>query len=171
MRRKLFPLYRGCGVLAALFLVGIAVLLLAQIVGRLFGILVPSANELAGFSMAAATFLALADTLGSGGHIRVSLVIQRLGGRVRRAVELWCLAVGTLLIGYFTAYAIVMVWESYDFGDVSPGLLPVPLWIPQLGMAVGLLAMAMIFLEELVHVWRGGVPVYEESGETFTAME
>lgn len=171
MRRKLFPLYRGCGVLAALFLVGIAAVLLAQIVGRLFGILVPSANELAGFSMAAATFLALADTLGSGGHIRVSLVIQRLKGRVRRAVELWCLAVGVLLIGYFTIYTIVMVWESYDFGDVSPGLLPVPLWIPQIGMAIGLLGMTAALVEELVHVWRGAVPVYELSGETFTAME
>ena len=171
MRRKLFLLYRGCGVLAALFLVSIGVLLVAQIVGRLFGVLVPSANELAGFSMGAATFLALADTLGSGGHIRVSLLIQRLKGKAQRAVELWCLAVGALLIGYFTVYTVVMVWESYDFGDVSPGLVPVPLWIPQLGMAVGLLVMCIAFIEELVHVWRGGVPIYTETGETFTAME
>lgn len=171
MRRKLFPLYRGCGVLAALFLVGIAVLLLAQILGRLFGFLVPSANELAGFALVGATFLALADTLGSGGHIRVSLLVERLGGNARRAVELWCLGVGALLLSYFSFHAFVMVWESYDFGDVSPGLLPVPLWIPQLGMAVGLLVMAVAFVEELVHVWRGGTPAYEQAGETFAAME
>lgn len=171
MRGKLFVLYRGCGVLAALFLVGIAVLLLAQIAGRLIGVLVPSANELAGFSMAAATFLALADTLGSGGHIRVTLLVESLEGRARRRAELWCLAIGFLLTAYFAWFAILMVWESYDFGDVSPGLLPVPLWIPQTGMAIGLVVLGIAFLEELVHVWRGGAPVYAETGDTFAAME
>ncbi|MDZ7810156.1 MAG: TRAP transporter small permease subunit [Arhodomonas sp.] len=55
---------------AALCLAAIAVLILAQTVGRVLGFSVPSANELAGFCVAASTFLALAHTLNHGGHIR-----------------------------------------------------------------------------------------------------
>jgi hypothetical protein len=81
-------LYKACGVLAAIALAGIAVLILAQIVGRFFGLLVPSANEIAGFLMAASSFLALGYAFRSGSHIRVTMLLSRLPVRARRALEL-----------------------------------------------------------------------------------
>jgi TRAP-type C4-dicarboxylate transport system permease small subunit len=171
MRAALDTLYGACGVLAALFLVLIAVLILALSVGRLFGVVVPSANELAGFSMAAMTFLALAYTLRAGGHVRVSLVVQRLPAAVHRYVELWCLAMATLLIGYFAASAVQLAYESYDFGDVSPGLLPIPLWIPQSGMALGLIVMCIAFGDEFVRVMRGDAPTYAGAEGAAAAVE
>src|SRR4051794_23834160 len=83
-RRVLDRVYELSGCLAGLCLVAIAVLVLAQIVGRLLGILVPSADDFAGYAMGASVFLALAHTLRAGGHIRVSLIIDRLGPRARR---------------------------------------------------------------------------------------
>ncbi len=49
MRRALSGLYLGCGWLAGIFLLAIAVMVLAQVTGRLFGVLVPWADEFAGF--------------------------------------------------------------------------------------------------------------------------
>lgn len=160
MRRILAALYLGCGWLAGVFLLAIAVLVLAQVGGRLVGELVPLADEFAGFCLGATSFLALAPTFRAGGHVRVSLLLQHLSPGLRRRVELWCLAAATVLAAYFTYYLGEMVWESYLFGDVGQGIVPTPLWIPQTGMALGMAAFALSLAEELVGAVRGRAPVY-----------
>lgn len=161
MRRALDAVYVGAGVLAAVFLVLIGLFVLAQIGGRLIGRAVPSADEFAGYCLSASSFLALAYTLRHNGHIRVSLVIERLGGGMRRGVEVWCLAVATALIGYFAFYTVSMVWDSYMFQDRTMGLVPIMLWVPQTGMAIGVSLLALAFAEELVRVLRGRPASYE----------
>ena len=72
MRRLLDRLYLAGGVIAGICLVLMALLILAQIVARWFGVIVPSTEDFSGFLLAAASFLALAYTLRSGGHISVA---------------------------------------------------------------------------------------------------
>jgi TRAP-type C4-dicarboxylate transport system permease small subunit len=165
MRPVLDLLYRGCAVLAALSIVAIAVLILAQSIGRLFGILVPSANELAGFCMAAATFLALAPTFRAGGHIRVSLLLAQVPAVWQRVLEVWCLLFAAAVSGYFTWYAADLALTSWRFGDVSPGLVPVPLWIPQAGMAFGLGVLVVAVLDGLAEVLAGRRPGHAGAGD------
>lgn len=159
--RFLDTVFRTAGILAGIFLALIAVLILAQIAGRLFGFLIPSADEFAGFSMAASTFLALAYALRHGDHIRVSLLIGRLGVRSRWIVEIWCSALATLCLGYFAFHAVEMAWESHLFGDVAQGLIKTPLWIPQSAMALGLCLMTLAFAEDFIRTLRGAAPRYE----------
>jgi TRAP-type C4-dicarboxylate transport system permease small subunit len=68
----------------------LAGLTLSQVLGRLFGIVVPDAGDIAGDCMAGATFLALAHTLRSGGHIRVNLLLTHVPRRMRVVLEVWC---------------------------------------------------------------------------------
>jgi len=144
-------LYRSCGVLAALCLIAIALLILAQIIGRLLGFIVPSADDFAGYCMGASTFLALAYTLRSGGHIRVTMVISHLPKSVARGMEILCTGLGMILTGYFSWFMIQMVKESYYFNEVSQGHLAIPLWIPQFTLAIGLIVLCLAFIEEF---WR-----------------
>ena len=160
MRRALAVFYQGCGWLAGAFLLAIAVMVLAQVGGRLAGALVPLADEFGGFCLGASSFLALAPTLRAGGHVRVSLLLQHLAPRARHWAELWCLGAGSVLAVYFTYYLGEMVWESHLFGDVGQGIVPTPLCIPQTGMALGMVAFALALIEELVAVARGHTPVY-----------
>ena len=162
MRVLLDGLYRACAVLAAVFLVAIGLLILAQMLGRLVGVVVPSANELAGFCMAATSFLALAPTFRRGGHIRVSLVVARLPPSARLWTEVWCLGFASALIAYFAWYLVDLALYSALHGRLSPGLLPIPLWIPQAGMAFGTVVLAVALLESLVAVLRGRPPSYAE---------
>ena len=53
MRKFLDRLYRATGVLAGVFLTLIAALVLAQIVGRMFGVLIPGADIFAVYSLIA----------------------------------------------------------------------------------------------------------------------
>ena len=146
--------------LAGFFLVCIAVTTLAQIVGRLLGVSARSFDDFAGYAMAASFFLGLAWTMRRGEHIRVGLLLDHLGRRARRVMELICLAVSLFLCGYFAYYAVDTAWTSYQLGDVSQGLVGVPLWIPQLGMALGLVVLAISLADDVLVSIGGGSPSY-----------
>lgn len=164
-------LYAGGAVLAAVFMVAIAALTLFQVAGRLLGAAVPDAGELAGYAMAAAIFLSLAHTFRSGGHIRVNLLLTHVRPGLRRALEYWCLALLAVLGALLAWFAVGMVIDSREMGDVSTGMLAVPLWIPQIGMAAGAVLFEVAVLEECAHVLRGNTPRYEqpaEGAEAFT---
>jgi TRAP-type C4-dicarboxylate transport system permease small subunit len=156
MRLFLSRLYAVCGVLAALFLLAIAIIVLVSIVSRLLGYSVPGLTAYAGYCMAASSFLALAYTFEHGGHIRVAIVLQQLEGWRRRLAELWCLAAGLFLATYLAWFSIKMVRVSLEIGDVSPAADATPLWIPQLGMAFGASVLAIALLDRLIAVARGG---------------
>ena len=165
MRRALDALYLWSGYAAAVFLVAIAATVVAQIVGRFFGVAIDS-TESAGFSMAAATFLGLAHTFKHGSHIRVTLLIGLAKGRARQAVELWSVGFGAVGMAYFSYWAADLVYYSYVFHEISPGLLAVPFWIPRLAMALGGLILTVAMVDEFLRVARGAIPTYEENAET-----
>jgi len=160
MRKYLDWLYTGSGILAGIFLILIAALSLAQISGRLLGFDAYSFDDFAGFCMAASSFLGLAHTYRRNEQIRVALLIDRLSGTARKAAELLCLAASSFLVGYFAWYATDMAWTSHIIDDVSQGLVAVPLWLPQSGMALGLTIMAIALLDDLLVLISGGTPSY-----------
>ncbi len=56
-----------------------------------------------------------------------------------------------------------MAYESFLFGDTSPGLMAVPFWIPQIGMALGGTIMAIGLLDELVQTLGGKIPDFADA--------
>ena len=155
MRRFLDFLYDAAAWLAALSMIGVLVMVLTSILGRLLHFHLPGTDAYAGYSMAAAGFLALAHTLKKGEHIRVTLLIGRLQGGPRRAMEMWALTVAVLLAGLFAFYACRLVLVSHEFNDVSTSNDATPLWIPQLSMAVGTVLLFVAFVAEWVQELRG----------------
>ncbi len=155
IRRALDALYDAAGALAALFMVGTLAMVLLGIASRLTGWFVPGTDAYAGYCMAGAGFLALAHTFRHGDHIRVTLLLERGSARVRRALELWSLAVGALLAAAFAFYSARLAYQSWDFNDISTGNDATPLWIPQLAMAGGSIVLAIALLDALVGEWRG----------------
>jgi TRAP-type C4-dicarboxylate transport system permease small subunit len=162
LRRALDWLYLGAGYLGGVFLVAIFVIMLSLSAGRPLGIDIPAGDDFTAWCMAASAFLALAHTFRSAELIRMGLLIDRIHGRARQAIEIVCTLIGTLAVAYFAWYAIDMTWTSWMFNDVSQGVIAVPLWIPQLGMSLGLLILAIAFVDELLHVLFGGSPRYEK---------
>ncbi len=150
MRKLLDTLYDSAAALAALFLVGLLVMVLLSIFGRQLHFHVPGTDAYAGYLMAASGFLALAHTLKRGEHIRVTLLLGALRGGWKKGMELWALGFATLLSGMFAFYSCKLAWQSRVFHDISTASDATPLWIPQIGMAAGALILAIAFLDELV---------------------
>jgi TRAP-type C4-dicarboxylate transport system permease small subunit len=155
LRHALDALYDAAGVLAASFMVGVLAMVLTGIGSRLTGLFVPGTDSYAGYCMAAAGFLALAHTFRRGEHIRVTLLLERAGVRLRRGLELWSLAAGAALAAAFAFFSVRLAYQSWAFHDVSTGNDATPLWIPQLTMAAGAVVLAIAFVDALVLEWRG----------------
>lgn len=162
MRSVLDGLYRVSGGMAAFCLAAIAALVVIQVTGRLLGVLVPGADDLAGYALMASTFLALASTLRAGVHIRVTLLAHHTSPGQRRALELWCLGLGSAIGAYLTWHVVDMAWDAMLFGERSTGNLSVPLWMPQGIMALGVLILTIAFVDDLVRVVRGFPPSYPD---------
>ena len=95
MRALLDNLYRLSGVLAAVGMVATLVLVASGVLARPLGIYLPGTDDYAGYAMAACGFFALAYTFKHGEHIRVSLLLERVGPRMRAVVELFSLVAGS----------------------------------------------------------------------------
>ena len=156
IRSFLDRLYMGCGIIAALFLIGILSLIVIQMLARWTGEVFPGAPDFAGYFMAAASFFAFAHALNRGAHIRVSMLLNVVGPRTRRVLETWCFAVGTALAWYFVYYATKATYWSWKFNDISQGQDAMPLWIPQLPMVIGSAVFAIALTDHLVHVLISG---------------
>jgi TRAP-type C4-dicarboxylate transport system permease small subunit len=162
IRNWLDRLYLFAGFAAGGFMILIFVLMMALSAGRPLGVNLPAGDDLVAWSMAAMSFLGLAHTFRSGEMIRVGLLIDRLQGRARHLVEIIALVIACGFIAFFAWHAVVMTFDSFRFQDRAQGVLPVPLWIPQLGYAGGLVILLIAFMDELVHVLGGGAPRYEK---------
>ena len=164
MRHVLDRLYLWSGYLSAIFLVGIAVTIIAQVVGRFFPkLVVIDSTETAGFCLAASTFFGLAYTFRQGAHIRVTLVTRLAKGRRDQLAHLWAILVFAVVTGLLSYWSFDFVYDSYRFNDISPGLMAVPFWIPRSAMALGSLILFIALIDEFVSVLLGHVPSYVEN--------
>lgn len=125
------------------------------VIAREAGWNIPGLDAYAGYSIAAALFLALPSTLKQGDHIRVTLIAQRLNAQFKKGLEHFCLFLGTVLSGYIAYFACRLVWISWSTHDVSQGADATPLWIPQVFMAIGGIGFVIAFVDAWLHHWRG----------------
>ncbi len=150
MSKLLNSFYKLLAVLAALSMVSAFVTVMLGVLGRQFDFNIRGLDAYAGYSIAAALFLALPDTLRKGDHIRVTLLLQQLPERVRNLFEYWSLIAGAGLSVYLAFYACRLAWQSNTFHDMSQSADATPLWIPQIAMALGCIGFAIAMVDALL---------------------
>ena len=106
---------------------------------------IPIAWEYSSYLMAAAFTFGAAMTLRAGGHIRVTLVLARVGSATRRWLETVLAALGAGFTG-FLAYAMVnFTWRSF-VSDQTSISSATPLWIPQALVTFGVCLLVLQFV-------------------------
>ena len=180
MRRVLDTLYQLSLYAAALCLAVIAMMVGAQLGGRLIDgtlalvglprtdFVILSLAEICGYLLAGASFLALAGTLKAGAHIRVTMLLNAFSERTRRYAEMLAFALGAAGAGYMTWNLTSFAWVSYKFNEVSPGVIRVPLAFPQAAMALGALILTIAILDELAIVIARGRPSFRAAEDAIT---
>ena len=172
MRRALDTLYQISLWLSALCLAAIALMVGAQLAGRIIdgtlgllglpitGIVILSMAEIAGYMLAAASFLALAPTLKAGAHIRVTMLLAAFSEQNRRFLEIFAFGFAAAASGYMTWHIANFAYVSFKFNEVSSGVVKVLLAYPQSMMALGSLVLTIAFIDELMIVIFRGRPSF-----------
>ena len=152
--RNLNKLYRISGYIAATFLILVAVFIIIGISSRIFGFYIRGLAEYSGYCMASASFFALAYTFVEGGHIRITLFLEKLSGLKKKAVEIWCLVIASFFSGYLAFYFIKMLIISYKFQERSEGADEILIWIPQSSVALGSSIFFICVFHQLILVFK-----------------
>ncbi len=160
LRRALDRLYLASGALGAFFIVLIGLLMIAQSILRELSIRTGAINDVVAWFCAAAAFFTMAHAFKHGDFVRVTLLLESVSARTRRILEIMALGIGSVAVGYLAWWACLFTYESWEFNDIAQGLLPLPLWIPQLSFALGSVLLWVAMIDELFIVLRGDVPTY-----------
>jgi len=152
-------------------LVIMAGLILAQIVARYMGVVIPSSEDFAGWLLSATVFFGLAYTFNNGGHIRVTILLTRLGTKKRQLIETFNLLAAVFISGYLAFYTLYTLYDSYSYDEVTDTYLVMPLWLVQSPMALGSLFLFMAILDNCFSALRGDTPNYISHEESIGAGE
>jgi TRAP-type C4-dicarboxylate transport system permease small subunit len=160
MRRFLDRLYLAAGAVGALFILVICVLMVGQSVLRELGVRTGAVNDVVSWCCAAAAFFSMSHAFKHGDFVRVTLLLEAVSPAWRRRLEIGALLMGSCAVGYLAWWACKFTYESWEFNDVAQGLLPMPMWIPQLSFAIGSVLLWVAVVDELILVLQGQTPTY-----------
>ena len=150
LNNYLNKIYKFSGYIAAFFLILVATFILIGISSRIFGFYIRGLAEYSGYCMAASSFFALAFTFVEGGHIRITLFLEKISGNKKKYLETWCLIIASFFSGYLAFYFIKMLIISYKFQERSEGADEILIWIPQISVAIGSSIFFICILHKLI---------------------
>ena len=88
-------------------------------------------------------FLAAARLVTVGGHIRIDIVLVRLGSAARRRMELFAAVLALAVAVLLLVSGALVVSEAVRWGETTSSTLRIPLWIYYLSLPVGAALMAL----------------------------
>jgi TRAP-type C4-dicarboxylate transport system permease small subunit len=140
----------AAGVVAGLCVVGILLIVCAEVVLRQFKHSMLVTDEIAGYLNAALVFLGLAYTLKSGGFIRVEVVYDSMPHGLRIIARWIFTSVATVFVATILYYAFVHVQYAFVQDTRAVSVLSTPEWFPQSVMVIGLAVLLLQLVAYLV---------------------
>ena len=115
------------------------------------------------YLMIAAVFLALPYAYRQGANIRVTFLVNKLGGRPRLVVDHLVQVVSIL---YCVAIALATFQQARHMWRTGTVLITVelPMWPPHLAVSLGLLVTALLMLLDLPEVRKGRSSLFKDGG-------
>ena len=129
--------------ISALLIVAILVLTTAQIILRQFNIAIASLHEISGYLLLASLFFGLAFTFSENKHIRVSLLLELPNPKIVFALDLLSHVLAFLLALFMCFACYALVYDSFTFNEMSKGELVFPIWLVQIPMLIGSIALSL----------------------------
>lgn len=120
LHRGFMPIEDGANLLAALAIMAMMLLGVAQVVMRtVFNNPIDGYIDLVELSMASMAFLGAAYTQRLGSHIRMEMLVGKLSGRSLWALEALGAALAMFIIGVLIYYSYGHFLRSYTLGDTT----------------------------------------------------
>jgi TRAP-type C4-dicarboxylate transport system permease small subunit len=137
--------------IAALCLAMIMITIIADVAGRLFGILIPYTIEMSGYMLVPITYLPVAYGLRHGLHVNVDAALKWFSPSVQRKLQMVTDLITLFIVLLVLLQCWVLVLMSYTRGLVSNTMLRAPIYIPQSAIIIGLI---FFTIEMFIIAWR-----------------
>lgn len=109
----------------------------------------PASVESTELMMPYIVFCPLAYTLTKGGHVRISLFVDRMPPGARSVCQVVSVLIGFLLCGMLAYWGWLHFWESFVIREEMLAIIKLPWWVGKFAMPVGFFFMAVRYLFEL----------------------
>lgn len=146
--------YKICEALVAASSVVLTALVLLTVVDvamrNFVGQPIKGVFEISQQMMAYVVFMGLAHTLRRGGHVRVTIALERSPNKLRTTMELLASLAGMLLCVVLVRGGWSMFRSSWITREIMPAAIGIPYWTAKFAMPIGLFVMALVFLTILL---------------------
>ena len=182
--RVLDRTYLGMGYLCGTMFLLLALFITYQVIARKFDfIMAPGMDLMSGYTMAMASTWAFSYALRTGSHVRIDVLLPFMSTRVRWWADQAALLSIAFFVGITAWKTWTMVMKSHEIGAVTNTYPLVPLWIPQVFVAIGFSMLAFTAIHMMIdmiaeallpvlHRMQGGTETYRVatgSGSVLTA--
>ena len=122
-------------------------------------------TDISSYVLAWFCFMSAAYALKSGSHIEVDVLTQTLLPRAKAILRLASFGFVLLYVVIFAYFGWEMVLESLERNQVTPNLLHFPIWIVQLGLAIGMTILVLQTIRTAARVLDGIRQLSPEKGQ------
>jgi TRAP-type C4-dicarboxylate transport system permease small subunit len=125
--------------LSAFSMIVIVTLIFVEIICRsLFGISTMVSDEFSGYLMVTTVMAGLGYTLETDSHIRITILLVKLGPRLRSFMDILATCFATVLTLFIFYHAALMVYDSYSYDMRADSISETLIYLPQLVVPLGL---------------------------------
>jgi len=125
--------------LSALSMILIVGLIVVEIICRsIFSVSTMVADEFSGYLMVVTVMAGLGYTLATDAHIRITILLVKLGPRMRLFMDLVATCFALAIALFICYHAVLMVHDSYSYDMRADSISETPFYIPQLVVPLGL---------------------------------
>jgi TRAP-type C4-dicarboxylate transport system permease small subunit len=122
------------------------------------------------YLMIIAVYLGASYTYRGGSTIRITLLVDRLPGGVKMALQVFA-QVFSICYGFFLMVpAVQCVLRVYE-QKITLSSPQLPLWVPYTAIPIGLFLMSLFMLRDLPRVRSGGSALFREGGSSDVMAE
>lgn len=147
------------GTMAALMIIAMTFLVSVNVIFRTLPGLksLTFVEEYTGYLFVGLAFLGFADAFVAGSHVRVSLFLSRLRGRVRSYYEVPLTLVALAVTGAIGWFGGRHFWGAWAHGDLAQTVSQTPLWIPRIAVPLGCAILLLALVAHLRAALRGEI--------------
>jgi TRAP-type C4-dicarboxylate transport system permease small subunit len=141
------------GIIGGVFLLGITFFICADVFMRaVFNSPFPGSVEICALAVVYVIYFGLAYGLTKGAHVRVTVILGRLPGKVQRACVVLAYSVGTMFFGVATWRSWIYFWKSFAEREFMFASINIPWYLGKFAVPIGAFLMCITCLLYLVLV-------------------
>ncbi len=145
-------------VLAAVTLIFMMLIVIAQVVLRPLGQPLMWVLEVAGYGVLYVTFLGTAWVLKKEGHVKMDIVLTRLSPRTQSLMTIITSIIAAIICFILAWYGVKVTWEYFKEGHYFESILFTPKWLILLIIPIGSFLLFIQFLRRAygyLRIWKG----------------